>query len=439
MVKPADLTTAMAAGVDPLSLMQRVTERTLEVIAVATGVMVGLADEGGVTYVTGAGTQVAFPGTRVELGGSLSGVAVMTGEIQRSDNTYIDPRVDADACRRLGVISLVCVPLTRWGKTIGVLAVNASTPHAFTDEDVATLDRLADFVSVAIGSATEIAQASSLLLELQAVGDDPLGLATADRSSDSRYVLGVLNPDSVIRMDSSERIQAVLDHPEVLSIAFQPIVELSTNKPAAVEALSRFALEPRRTPDLWFQEADACDRGVELELFALDRALAYLPLLPPHVDLTVNAGPHTAMSEGFHDRFPAIPAGRVVLELTEHAVVDDYPELIASLRTLRRGGLRIAIDDTGSGYSSLAHILKLAPDFIKLDRELTSGIDLDPVRRALASSLVSFAAETGAHIIAEGIETADELDILRDLGIRYGQGYHLGRPGPLESFDYLQR
>ena len=76
--------------------------------------------------------------------------------------------------------------------------------------------------------------------------------------------------------------------------------------------------------------------------------------------------------------FVDVPAARVVLELTEHTMVDDYPRLIACLRTLRRSGARIAIDDTGSGYSSLAHILKLAPDFIKLDRELTSGIDLDP-------------------------------------------------------------
>ena len=95
--------------------------------------------------------------------------------------------------------------------------------------------------------------------------------------------------------------------------------------------------------------------------------------------------------------------------------------------------MRIAVDDAGSGYSSLAHILKLAPDFIKLDRELVSGIDLDPVRRALAASLVTFAADTGAEIVAEGVETEDELEVLRRLGVRYAQGYHLGRPAPLHA------
>jgi len=91
----------------------------------------------------------------------------------------------------------------------------------------------------------------------------------------------------------------------------------------------------------------------------------------------------------------------------------------------------LAIDDAGAGWSSLMHILRLAPDYIKLDRQLTHGIDIDPVRRSLASALASFADETGATIIAEGIETPSELTTLRRLGIRYGQGYQLARPAPL--------
>jgi EAL domain-containing protein (putative c-di-GMP-specific phosphodiesterase class I) len=95
--------------------------------------------------------------------------------------------------------------------------------------------------------------------------------------------------------------------------------------------------------------------------------------------------------------------------------------------------VRLAIDDTGAGYASFAHILKLAPDIIKLDRELTSGIDRDPGRRALASALVSFASGLGAEIIAEGIETAAELEVLQGLGIHYGQGYLLCRPTSIDS------
>ena len=121
------------------------------------------------------------------------------------------------------------------------------------------------------------------------------------------------------------------------------------------------------------------------------------------------------------------------MELTEQVRVDDYPLLSHTLEQLRSLGVRLAIDDTGAGFASLAHILKLAPDLIKLDRELTSGIDQDPVRSALGAALVSFASSTGAEIIAEGIETAGELNVLRKLGIRYGQGFLLCRPTTIDS------
>jgi EAL domain-containing protein (putative c-di-GMP-specific phosphodiesterase class I) len=129
----------------------------------------------------------------------------------------------------------------------------------------------------------------------------------------------------------------------------------------------------------------------------------------------------------------ACDSRRVVMELTEQVRVDDYPRLAQALKQLRLMGVRLAIDDTGAGFASLAHILKLAPDLIKLDRELTSGIDRDPVRCALGAALVSFASRIGAEIIAEGIETASELEVLRGLGIRYGQGYFLCRPTSADS------
>jgi len=437
MLNGADLTAAVGEAIDPMRLMQRVTDRTLELIAAAEGVMIGLADDHGVTYVCGAGHQISHLGTRVELDSSLSGLAVRTGEIQRSDDTEADPRVDAAACRQLSVASLVCIPLSRLNQTLGVLAVNATQANAFTDDDVATLTRLADFVSVAIGSACDLSRVSTQLLELSQPSDT--SSANASAGSASRYVASVLSPDTVTRIDSRQRIQRVLDDPAVLSMVFQPIVDLVTDEVAAVEALARFDVSPYRSPDLWFNEAHQIDLGVELELLAIRRALAQLPMLPHNVDLTINAGPQSVLCDQFLDTFVDAPARRVILELTEHALVDDYPQLIAVLRALRRKGTRISIDDTGSGYSSLAHILKLAPDFIKLDRELVSGIDLDPVRRALAAALVTFAADTGAQIIAEGVETEDELAVVRRLGIRYAQGYHLAHPATIDGLADASR
>ena len=149
--------------------------------------------------------------------------------------------------------------------------------------------------------------------------------------------------------------------------------------------------------------------------------------------MCVNAGPEAMGSDEVRQLVAACDSRRVVMELTEQVKVDDYPRLSHALKQLRLMGVRLAIDDTGAGFASLAHILKLAPDIIKLDRELTSGIDHDPVRRALAAALVTFATRTGAEIIAEGIETQAELAVLREQGIRYGQGFLLCPPTSISS------
>jgi EAL domain-containing protein (putative c-di-GMP-specific phosphodiesterase class I) len=124
-----------------------------------------------------------------------------------------------------------------------------------------------------------------------------------------------------------------------------------------------------------------------------------------------------------------------VLELTEHNPVDDYPTLLDALDRFRRWGGRIAIDDTGAGYASFQHLLWLHPDIIKLDITLTRGINADPARRALAGALVGFATEIGAIIIAEGIEIPGDLAALQRIGIPWGQGYYLARPGGLPLTD----
>jgi predicted signal transduction protein with EAL and GGDEF domain len=115
------------------------------------------------------------------------------------------------------------------------------------------------------------------------------------------------------------------------------------------------------------------------------------------------------MSDEVRKLIASCDSRRVVVELTEQVKVDDYSRLSYTLRQLRLMGVRLAIDDTGAGFASLAHILKLTPDIIKLDRELTSRIDHDPVRSTLAAALVTFASRTGAEIVAEGIETGTEL------------------------------
>ena len=125
----------------------------------------------------------------------------------------------------------------------------------------------------------------------------------------------------------------------------------------------------------------------------------------------------------------------LVVELTEHAVVEDYDILTRSLDLLRQMGVRVAVDDAGSGYASLRHILRVKPDLIKLDVSLIADIDHDRDKLALATGITSFAREVGIKVLAEGIETAAQLECVTTLGVDYAQGYHLGRPGPLPSSD----
>jgi EAL domain-containing protein (putative c-di-GMP-specific phosphodiesterase class I)/AmiR/NasT family two-component response regulator len=236
---------------------------------------------------------------------------------------------------------------------------------------------------------------------------------------------------SSMRRGELDRIRSVLDQPSLLRIAFQPIIDLRDGSLAGVEALSRFDAVADRPPDVWFAEATAVGLELELELTAVQAALADVDRIPEGAYLSLNMSPGTATSPQFGQLAAGQAPGRIVVEVTEHARVDSYLEVGAALRNLRSRGARLAIDDAGAGFASLRHILKLEPDLIKLDMSLTRGIDTDRAKRALAAGLISFAAEIDAGMVAEGIETEGELEALRGLGVVYGQGYFLARPGPL--------
>jgi EAL domain-containing protein (putative c-di-GMP-specific phosphodiesterase class I) len=234
------------------------------------------------------------------------------------------------------------------------------------------------------------------------------------------------------RREATGRIRSVLDR-HAISIAFQPIADLRSGQVVGLEALSRFDAEPRRGPDRWFAEASEVGLGAELELEAIELALRKLDAVPEEMFLSVNISPQYLAEGLLESALVGRDAHRVVVELTEHAKVDDYGPLLDAVSRLKARGVRAAVDDAGAGFASLQHILRLGPDLIKLDLSLTRDIDADPVRRALASSLVTFAFDVGAEIVAEGIETSSEQEALRALGVGMGQGFHLARPGPLPA------
>ena len=122
----------------------------------------------------------------------------------------------------------------------------------------------------------------------------------------------------------------------------------------------------------------------------------------------------------------------LVVEVTEHTAIVDYPEFRAAMETLGPR-TRLAVDDAGAGFAGLRHLVELRPAFVKLDRWLITGLESDEARQAMIAGLRHFARKTGCVLIAEGIETDRELDVLRSLGIRLGQGYALGRPQAVEA------
>jgi EAL domain-containing protein (putative c-di-GMP-specific phosphodiesterase class I) len=213
-------------------------------------------------------------------------------------------------------------------------------------------------------------------------------------------------------------------------IVYQPVVALAELKHAGVEALSRFAGSPR-PPDQWFARATRTGHGPELELRAVRSALRGLSYAPGF--LSLNVSPSTIVLPDFTAGLADQPLDRLVLEITEHTQVSDYGVLSEVLAPLRAAGLRIAVDDVGAGFASMRHVLVLAPELIKLDLSLVRGISHDVRRQSLAAALLTFAADLGASVVAEGVETAGELDCLRELGVHFGQGFHLGRPEPLRD------
>jgi PAS domain S-box-containing protein len=208
---------------------------------------------------------------------------------------------------------------------------------------------------------------------------------------------------------------------------FQPIVDLATGAPVGYEALTRFT--DGTPPDQLIGEAHAIGLGLELEVACLAAALTAAESLPSGCWLSVNVSPDVLRQASGLARLLAERPRPIVIELTEHAEIADYG---AVRRAIGRLGptVRLAVDDAGAGFASLRHIVELRPQFLKLDLSLVRHVDRDLARQAMIAGLTQFAARAGSEVIAEGIESPAELEMVRELGVPLAQGYLLGRPGP---------
>jgi EAL domain-containing protein (putative c-di-GMP-specific phosphodiesterase class I) len=229
------------------------------------------------------------------------------------------------------------------------------------------------------------------------------------------------------RVRRTAALKGVL-HSGQVYVDFHPIVLAETGEIFGYEALARGVPRGLRSPEVMFEVAAEADLVWELSRLCRARALAGAKdLLRGEQLLFVNVDPHDFADPGF-GVLDSIDPRRIVLEITERTAIKDYPKFRERLRSFRERGFRFAVDDAGSGYAGLGSIANLEPDFIKLDISLINSIDTNFIKQNLVETMVGFAREQGAMVIAEGIERAEELETVKRLGVPLVQGFLLHHP-----------
>jgi len=241
-------------------------------------------------------------------------------------------------------------------------------------------------------------------------------------------------------LEQRERARLVDDLRETLRaravyVDYHPIVHAADGRVFGYEALARGSMRSLRRPEVMFEVAARAGLIWELSRLCRDRAVEGISqLLKPGEALFVNVDPHDFADPEFGDTaLGASDAHRVVIEITERTAIKDYPKFRERLRAFRDRGFRFAVDDAGSGYAGLGSIANLEPDFIKLDISLINGIDTNFIKQDLVATLVRFANDQGAMVIAEGVEYEQEYEVVKALGVHLVQGFYLHRPQQLPN------
>lgn len=320
---------------------------------------------------------------------TAAGAWITGWEVRTDDDSYTQ-----DLAAH-GVDAVAYVPLVYEGQRLGVLA--------------ASLDE-------ASGGISTLTEQMPILVEAAALSSVALGPGL-------RALTG--------RTAAAEELDAIIREHRYWPV-FQPVRDLATQRIVGYEALSRF--DTATGTERLFAQAAALGRLRDLEAATLAAIAAAEPDLPPGVWLSVNASADMLAGGEEFDRLTAPIRRQLVIELSEHEAIDDYGPILAAMRRLGPGR-SLAVDDAGAGFASLRHILEVKPAYVKLDIGLVSGVDADPSRRALIAGFVHFARDAGFMLVAEGIETSEELACLRTLGVDLGQGYLLGRPERIVAQD----
>ena len=239
-------------------------------------------------------------------------------------------------------------------------------------------------------------------------------------------------------LEQRERARRVADlrtslRDRMVYVDYHPIVVAATREIFGYEALARGQMRTLRSPEVMFDVAAEADLIWELSRLCRARALEGMDTrLAPGQLLFINVDPHDFTDPAFTEQEVTDPS-RVVIEITERTAIKDYPKFRERLKAFRNMGYRFAVDDAGSGYAGLGSIANLEPDFIKLDISLINAIDTNFIKQNLVQTMVRFADDHNAMVIAEGVERAEEFKTVQELGVHLVQGFFLHRPQSASS------
>jgi EAL domain-containing protein (putative c-di-GMP-specific phosphodiesterase class I) len=232
------------------------------------------------------------------------------------------------------------------------------------------------------------------------------------------------------------QLQEVLKSGAIKTV-YQPVVDLQERRSIGFEALTRLTTGAFAGPDQLFKAAYENDAIWKLERLCRERAIRGVQGLPADQLLFLNMEPDSIYDPALRSerifeqlREVGLSPERVVLEITEHSAVQDHQAFRQMLSYFQFHGFRLAVDDVGSGYSGLQSIAELRPHFIKIDMALIRDIHLHAIKKDLTATIVRFSLSSGTTLIAEGVETIDELRCLQSIGVRFAQGYLFAKPGP---------
>ena len=232
-----------------------------------------------------------------------------------------------------------------------------------------------------------------------------------------------------------------------LTLAFQPIVDCTTNQTAGFEALARWKspVLGQIAPDLFIRSAEQMGIVSRITFILLEKAIGTAAGWREDVCLSFNLSAYDLCSHNAISRILEIversgfAPDRLTFEITETAVMQDFDRAISSLGRLRAAGISIALDDFGSGYSSLSYLRKLPIDCLKIDRSFVQDIGRDPAGHHVVETIVRLCRSLDLACVVEGVETQAQLDLLRQMGCTRIQGYYFSRPmGAIEAAAFLR-